>query len=99
MGLAQAELIKRVGGFDHAQARRAAAEAPNDVEAQARVADLDLAEGRPEESFDRLLGVIRRTTGDERDRARKHLISLFDVLPPRDPRVTRARATLSSVLF
>lgn len=99
MGLAQVELIQRVGGFDRAQARRAAAEAPGDVAAQIRVADLDLAEGRPEEAFDRLLGVIRRTSGEERDTARKHLISLFDVLPPRDPRVTKARATLSSLLF
>ena len=99
MGLAQVELIQRVGAFDHAQARRAAAEAPSDVEAQLRVADLELAEGNPEEAFDRLLGVIRRTAGEERDRARKHLIGLFDVLPPRDPRVTKARATLSSLLF
>jgi putative thioredoxin len=99
MGLAQVELIRRVGAFDHAQARRAAAEAPGDVAAQARVADLDLAEGKPEEAFDRLLGVIRRTSGDDRDQARKHLISLFDVLPPRDPRVAKARTTLASLLF
>jgi putative thioredoxin len=99
MGLAQVELIQRVGAFDHAQARRAAAEAPADVTAQLRVADLELAEGNPEEAFDRLLGVIRRTTGAERDTARKHLISLFDVLPPRDPRVAKARAKLSSLLF
>ena len=99
MGLAQVELIKRVGTFDHAQARRAAAEAPADVNAQLRVADLELAEGKPEEAFDRLLGVVRRTAGDDRDTARKHLISLFDVLPPRDPRVVKARATLSSLLF
>ncbi len=99
MGLAQAELIKRVGTMDRAQARRAAAEAPADVAAQIQVADLDVAEGNPEAAFDRLLGVIRRTSGDDRDRARKHLISLFDVLPPRDPRVTKARGTLSSLLF
>jgi len=99
MGLAQVELIKRVTSLDRAKARRAAAEAPSDVEAQIQVADLDVAEGNPETGFDRLLGVIRRTTGEERDRARKHLISLFDVLPPRDPRVTKARGTLSSLLF
>ncbi len=99
MGLAQVELIQRVAALDRAQARRAAAEAPSDVAAQIQVADLDVAEGNPEAGFDRLLGVIRRTAGDDRDRARKHLISLFDVLPPRDPRVTKARATLSSLLF
>ncbi|MBO0775308.1 MAG: tetratricopeptide repeat protein [Actinobacteria bacterium] len=99
MGLAQSELIKRVTSIDRAKVRRAAAEAPGDVAAQLEVADLDVAEGNPEAGFDRLLGVIRRTSGSERDRARKHLISLFDVLPPRDPRVAKARATLSSLLF
>ncbi|MBO0785236.1 MAG: tetratricopeptide repeat protein [Actinobacteria bacterium] len=99
LGLAQVELISRVNGYDHAQARRAAAESPGDIDAQSRVADIDLAEGKAEDAFDRMLGVIRRTSGDDRDRARVHLISLFDVLPPRDPRVSKARATLSSLLF
>lgn len=99
LGLAQVELIRRVNGYDHAQARRAAAESPGDIDAQSRVADIDLAEGKAEDAFDRMLGVIRRTSGDDRDRARMHLISLFDVLPPRDPRVSKARATLSSLLF
>jgi thioredoxin-like negative regulator of GroEL len=28
-----------------------------------------------------------------------HLVSLFDVFPPKDPRVAKARAKLSSLLF
>ena len=40
-----------------------------------------------------------RTSGEERNRARVHLVSLFDVFPPREPRVARARAKLSSLLF
>ena len=31
--------------------------------------------------------------------ARLHLVSLFEVFPPGDPRVARARGTLSSLLF
>jgi putative thioredoxin len=69
------------------------------VEAQTRVADVELASGRIEEAFDRLLGVVRRTSGAEREQARKHLVSLFEILPPRDPRVTRARSALSALLF
>jgi putative thioredoxin len=69
------------------------------VDAQTKVADLDLAAGRTEEAFDRLLGVIRRTSGEDRDKARVHLVSLFEIFPPRDPAVTRARGTLSSLLF
>jgi putative thioredoxin len=99
MGLAQVNLIRRVSGYDQAQLRRAAAEDPASVDAQSRVADIEVATGRVEEGFDRLLGTIRRTSGDERERARVHLIGLFDVFPPGDPRVAKARASLSSLLF
>jgi putative thioredoxin len=99
MGLAQVDLIRRVSGYDQAQVRRAAAEDPANVDAQSSVADVEVATGRIEEGFDRLLGTVRRTSGDERERARVHLIGLFDVFPPGDPRVAKARATLSSLLF
>jgi putative thioredoxin len=99
MGLAQVNLIRRASGFDQAQMRRAAAEDPANVDAQSAVADIEVATGRVEEGFDRLLGTVRRTSGDERERARVHLIGLFDVFPPGDPRVAKARATLSSLLF
>jgi len=98
-GLAQVNLIRRVSSYDQARSRRDAAERPGDVQAQIRVADIDLASGRIEEAFDRLLGVIRRTSGEDREQARAHLVSLFDLLPPRDPRVNKARSTLSSLLF
>ena len=98
-GLAQVNLIRRIGSYDQARSRRDAAEHPDDVQAQIAVADIDLATGRIEEAFDRLLGVVRRTSGEDRDRARAHLVGLFDILPPRDPRVTKARSTLSSLLF
>ena len=97
--LAQANLIKRVGGYDQAAARRDAAASPSDVEAQLRVADIELAGGRTEEAFDRLLGVIRRTSGDERNKARVQLLSLFDIFPPDDPQVKRARSQLTALLF
>jgi putative thioredoxin len=99
MGLAQVNLIRRVSGYDQNQVRRAAAEDPANVDAQSSVADIEVATGRIEEGFDRLLGTIRRTSGDDRDQARLHLVSLFEVFPPGDPRVARARGTLSSLLF
>jgi putative thioredoxin len=98
-GLAQVNLIRRVSSYDQARVRRDAAEHPGDVDAQARVADIELASGRAEEAFNRLLGVVRRTSGEERDQARKHLVSLFDLLPPNDPQVKKARAALSALLF
>ena len=98
-GLAQVNLIRRVSSYDQARVRRDAAEHPGDADAQIRVADIDMASGRIEEAFDRLLGVVRRTSGEERNKARAHLVSLFELLPPRDPRVTKARSTLSALLF
>jgi len=98
-GLAQVNLIRRVTSYDQAKARKDAAEHPGDVEAQARVADIDMASGRIEEAFNRLLGVVRRTSGEERDQARVHLVGLFELLPPNDPQVRKARSTLSSLLF
>jgi putative thioredoxin len=99
MGLAQVDLIRRVNSYDQAKARRDAEDNPDDPDAQGRVADIDVAMGRIEAGFDRLLDTVRQTSGDERNRARLHLLRLFDVFPPRDPRVTKARATLSSLLF
>ena len=98
-GLAQVNLIRRVSSYDQAKARRDAAEHPADVEAQARVADIDMATGRIEEAFNRLLGVVRRTSGEERDQARVHLVGLFELLPPNDPLVKKARSALSALLF
>ncbi|WP_345471045.1 tetratricopeptide repeat protein [Actinoallomurus oryzae] len=98
-GLALVELQRRVTDLDPQQARKDAADRPDDAEAQTRVADLDLVEGRVEEAFDRLIGTVRRTSGDDRDLARKHLLSLFEVLPPDDPRVGQARRRLASALF
>ena len=98
-GLAQVNLIRRVSSYDQAKARRDAAEHPADIEAQARVADIDMATGRIEEAFNRLLGVVRRTSGEERDQARVHLVGLFELLPPNDPQVKKARSALSALLF
>jgi putative thioredoxin len=99
MGLAQVDLIRRVNSYDQAKARRDADDNPDDPDAQGRVADIDVAMGKIEAGFDRLLDTIRRTSGDGRNQARMHLLRLFDLFPPRDPRVTKARATLSSLLF
>jgi len=96
--LAQVELFRRVSSYDADKVGRAAQENPDDPAAQAKAADLDLVSGQVDASFDRLLSVVQRTAGAERDEARRHLIGLFDVMP-RDPRVGKARGRLSSLLF
>jgi putative thioredoxin len=99
MGLGQVSLIRRVEAYDQAAVRREAATRPGDALAQARLADIELAAGQIETAFDRLLATVSRTSGDERDAARKHLISLFELFPAKDLRVSKARARLSSLLF
>ena len=99
VGLAQVNLIRRVSSYDQAKARREAAAHPDDVDAQIQVADIEMAQGHAEEAFDRLLGVIRRTSGEDKNKARLHLVGLFEIFPPRDPAVTKARSSLSSLLF
>ena len=98
-GLAMANLLKRTEGVDLNEARAAAAEMPDDVDAQTLVADLDLLGGHVEDAFIRLIEVVRRTTDADRDTARTHLIGLFGAVGNDDPRVIRARRDLASALF
>ena len=98
-GLAMAILLQRTKGVDLTAAREAAAANPDDVEAQTLVADLDMLGGHVDDAFNRLIDLVRRTSGDERDQAREHLIGLFGAVGNADPRVLRARQNLASALF
>jgi putative thioredoxin len=97
--LAQVKLIKRVDSYDADTARRDAEANPADIDAQARVADIELATGQAEDAFSRLLGVVGRTSGDERNKARLHLLDLFEIFGPDDPTVKKARSKLAALLF
>lgn len=98
-GLARARILQRTDGVDLNEARAAAAAAPDDVEAQTLVADLDLAGGHVEDSFARLVELVRRSSGAERDAAREHLLGLFAAVGNGDPRVLKGRQALASALF
>ena len=67
--------------------------------AQAAVADLDLLGGHVEDAFARLLDLVRRLSGDERDAARTHLVGLFELVGNQDDRVAKARTALANALF
>src|ERR687894_381684 len=47
---------------------------PDEVDAQTMVADLDMLGGHVDDAFNRLIELVRRTSGDERNRAREHLL-------------------------
>jgi putative thioredoxin len=99
IGVARARLLQRVSTADEAAARAAANASPDDVAAHIAVADFDLVAGSVEESFARLIDVVRRVQAEDRDTARKHLIDLFAVVGDDDPRVAKARQRLASALF
>jgi putative thioredoxin len=98
LALKQVQLFRRAeeAGPD---ALAAADAAPDDVDAQLRAADFLLGTGNIEAAFDRLLDVVSRTSGEDRDRARTHLVDLFSVVGNDDPRVSAARRRLTTALF
>jgi putative thioredoxin len=99
LGLAQVGLMQRTQGADLQAARTAAAEHPTDVAAQTLVADLDVLGGHVEDAFQRLVDLVRATSGEEREAARAHLLTLFAVVGSHDERVRKARTALMSALF
>ncbi len=98
-GLAQIALVERASALDPATVQQAAEDRPDDVAAQCSAADMDVLGGHIEDAFARLIDLVRRTSDEERTQARTHLVSLFDLLGPDDPRVMAARTALANALF
>jgi putative thioredoxin len=97
--LAGVRLFKRAEHLDPAAVRAAAEAAPDDVDAQLAAADVDMLEGHVDQAFKRLVDLVARTSGADRDRARVHLLGLFDAAGPDDPSIPAARSALSRALF
>lgn len=98
-GLAQVGLARRVAGADPGAALAAAQADPDDVEAQLLAADVEVLSGMAEQAYQRLVGLVRRTAGEDREKVRQHLVGLFTVAGPEDPAVASARRALASALF
>jgi putative thioredoxin len=97
--LAQVNLMRRVSSHDQMTVFSEAAAHPEDLEAQLRAADFEMASGDAEKAFDGILALIKRTSGAERNTARLHLLDLFEVLSPDDERLKKARTQLTLLLF
>lgn len=97
--LAGVQLMGRTRDADLAAARAAAADAPDDIDAQLLVADLDIGGGHVQDAFDRLIELVKRLDGDDRERVRERLLELFTVVGATDPRVATARRALATALF
>jgi putative thioredoxin len=96
--LSQVRFLARAETADPAAIARADA-APDDVDAQLAAADAEVAADRVEAAFTRLVDTVARTYGGDRDRARQHLVGLFELFPADDPRVATARRSLARALF
>ena len=99
LAVARCELLVRTRGADESAVRQAAAAQPDDVDAQAALADLEMVRGNVEGALVPLLTLVRTTSGDQRDAARSKLLALFETLDPDDPRLAAARRDLANALF
>ncbi len=97
-GLAMVELYQRTEECDLDAVLAAAAANPADVSGQLLAADVEALRGEWAASFDRLIALVRTTSGDERDQVRGRLIELFTVAGD-DPSVAPARIALANALF
>lgn len=96
--LSQVRFLARAESIDPSAVARADAD-PDDVDAQLAAADAEVATDGVEAAFARLVATAGRTFGEDRDRVREHLVGLFELFSPDDPRVTAARRALARVLF
>ena len=97
IGLAQVDLMLRVDGLDPELTLKSAKS--DDLTSQLMCADIEIATGNNEAAFTRLLNVIRSFSGEEKDKAKLHLIQLFNLVNPSDPSLLKARNELASLLF
>jgi putative thioredoxin len=97
VGLAQVNLMLRIDGLDPVLTLKNAKD--NDLTSQLMCADIEIATGNYEAAFDRLIRAVENFAGDDRDKAKAHLITLFNLVDPTDPRLVKARSQLASALF
>jgi putative thioredoxin len=98
VALARVRFLARVDAADPSAVAKADA-APDDVDAQIAAADAEVAAQTPERAFERLVAAVRRFTDEDCNRVRAHLVELFELFPPDDPRVISARRALARALF
>jgi putative thioredoxin len=83
----------------HADAVVKADAAPDDIEAAFAAADVQILNQDVAAAFDRLVALVRKTSGDERTSVRTRLIELFELFDPADPEVVAGRRNLANALY
>lgn len=98
-GLAQVSLLARLESTTADAVRTAAAQAPDDVDAQLAVADLDVSGGHLDDAFGRLLDLFPTLDAAGKTAVRTRLLEYFEIAGPEDPRVLAARRRLTLLLY
>jgi putative thioredoxin len=96
--LGSVTLLKRTASLDLNDVMTRA-DGSDDVVVNCEAADLELLGGDPNASFTRLIDLIRRISGKDREVAKDHLLELLDLVGNEAPEVLAARRQLASALF
>jgi putative thioredoxin len=99
LGLAQTQLLIRTDGLVLDSVIKQATDNPSDLSLQLKAADMEIVNGGVEAAFSRLLQLVRDTVGEDRNKAKDHLLALFTLVDPADPRLTAARSALANAIF
>ena len=99
IGLAQCELMIRIEALNPELTITDANANPAMIDKQVMAADIEIAQGAPKSAFERLITYVRNSAGEDKKRAKDHLLLLFQLVDPSDPDLIRARNELASALF
>lgn len=95
---AKARLMARSAEADVRKVRQAGADAPDDLDAQLAVADVDMIGGQVQDAFDRLLDFLDKHR-DQIEPVRQRLLEYFAIPEASDPRLSKARRRLSTMMY
>ncbi len=96
--------VRQIGFLQRATARAtgaivAADAKPDDIELAFAAADVEILQQNIGAAFDRLVGLVQRTAGDDRATVRTRLVELFELFDPADPEVIAGRRKLANALY
>jgi putative thioredoxin len=99
LGLAQTQLLMRTVGLELEAVISESTKNPSDIALQLKAADVEMVNGGVEAAFTRLINAVRATSAVDRAKVKDHLLNLFALVDPSDPRLVAARKELASALF
>jgi putative thioredoxin len=98
-GLINADVLERSINADEQLLRERALADPADADTAIALADVEVTSGQVGAAFDRLIATVRAASDPDREKARNHLVELFELVGVGDPQVSAARRQLASALF